>query len=58
MRSYLSSSVSTFLSSVNIKLECSSLFQEALAALGGEDWLTVIYPAMEGWRGDKKKFEL
>jgi len=31
--------------------------KEALQDLG-EDWLTVTYPAMEGWRGDTAKFEL
>ena len=33
------------------------MFQEALEA-SGQDWLTVTYPAMEGWRGYKEKFEL
>jgi len=31
--------------------------KETLQEFGG-DWLTVTYPAMEGWKGDKSKFEL
>merc|ERR1719206_716421 len=38
--------------------QTSKIMEKETAKELGEDWLTVTYPAMEGWRGGKEKFEL